>query len=86
MSFSCLRLLAFADVVVVSSHTVEKLYRKLSMYEALADVQLDIEALFSNDAAASEFLVVEQLGSTVRYTIEELATPSTAHVVPPQDQ
>jgi exocyst complex component 7 len=74
-----LQLLAFADAVAVSPRATEKLYRTLGMYEALADVQPDLEALFSDDDGAREFFAseassaVQQLGSTVRHTIEEFS-------------
>ncbi|XP_066361493.1 exocyst complex component EXO70B1-like [Miscanthus floridulus] len=54
-----LQLLAFADGVAVSPRATEKLYRTLGMYEALADVQRELEALFADDA--------------VRHTIEEFS-------------
>ncbi|KAL6661851.1 hypothetical protein ACP70R_001235 [Stipagrostis hirtigluma subsp. patula] len=71
-----LQLLGFADAVAMSARATEKLYRTLGMYEALADVQPDLEALFAG-GAAREFIAgevssaVAQLGSTVRHTIEE---------------
>jgi hypothetical protein len=71
-----LQLLGFADAVAVSARATEKLYRTLGMFEALTDVQPELEALFSRDAAR-EFIAgevsstVEQLGSTLRHTIEE---------------
>ncbi|CAD6264825.1 unnamed protein product [Miscanthus lutarioriparius] len=73
-----LQLLAFADAVAVSPRATEKLYRTLGMYEALADVQPELEALFADDAAREFFAgevssTVQQLGSTVRHTIEEFS-------------
>ncbi|CAD6245845.1 unnamed protein product [Miscanthus lutarioriparius] len=73
-----LQLLAFADAVAVSPRATEKLYRTLGMYEALADVRPELEALFSDDAAREFFAgevssTVQQLGSTVRHTIEEFS-------------
>ncbi|KAG2585215.1 exocyst complex component EXO70B1-like [Panicum virgatum] len=71
-----LQLLGFADAVAVSARATEKLYRTVGMYEALTDVQPDLEALFSGDGARGFFAgevssTVEQLGSTLRHTIEE---------------
>ncbi|OEL28060.1 Exocyst complex component EXO70A1 [Dichanthelium oligosanthes] len=71
-----LQLLGFADAVAVSARAIEKLYRTLGMYEALTDVQPELEALFSGDDARGFFAcevssTVEQLASAVRYTIEE---------------
>ncbi|CAO2162631.1 unnamed protein product [Urochloa humidicola] len=72
-----LQLLGFADAVAVSARATEKLYRTLGMYEALAGVRPDLEALFSGDRASREFFAgevsstVEQLGSALRHTIEE---------------
>nr|XP_034601366.1 exocyst complex component EXO70A1-like [Setaria viridis] len=73
---SVLQLLGFADAVTVSARATEKLYRTLGMFEALTDVQPELEALFSDDAAREFFAgevssTVEQLGSTLRHTIEE---------------
>ncbi|KAL5231686.1 hypothetical protein ABZP36_030462 [Zizania latifolia] len=73
-----LQLLAFADAVAMSARTTEKLYRMLGMYEALTDVEAELEALFTGDAReffSGEFSgVVAQLGNTVRHTIEEFAS------------
>ncbi|RLN05427.1 exocyst complex component EXO70B1 [Panicum miliaceum] len=71
-----LQLLGFADAVAVSARATEKLYRTVGMYEALTDVQPELEALFSGDGAREFFAgevssTVEQLGSTLRHTIEE---------------
>ncbi|WVZ92023.1 hypothetical protein U9M48_038121 [Paspalum notatum var. saurae] len=71
-----LQLLGFADAVAVSACATEKLYRTLGMYEALTDVQAEVEALFSGDAVREFFArevssTVEQLGAAVRHTIEE---------------
>ncbi|CAO2184407.1 unnamed protein product [Urochloa humidicola] len=72
-----LQLLGFADAVAVSARATEKLYRTLGMYEALAGVRPDLEALFFGDAASREFFTgevsstIEQLGSALRHTIEE---------------
>lgn len=73
-----LQLLAFADAVAVSPRATEKLYRTLGMYEALADVRPELEALFAADDAREFFAAevsstVQQLGSTVRHTIEEFS-------------
>ncbi|TVU01560.1 hypothetical protein EJB05_52980, partial [Eragrostis curvula] len=76
-----LQLLGFADAVAMSARATEKLYRTLGMYEALADVRPELEALFAgaddNGADARDFFAgevasaVAQLGRTVRLTIEE---------------
>ncbi|OEL17518.1 hypothetical protein BAE44_0021464 [Dichanthelium oligosanthes] len=71
-----LQLLGFADAVAVSARAIEMLYRTLGTYEALTDVQPELEAVFSGDDARGFFAgevssTVEQLASTVRHTIEE---------------
>lgn len=70
-----LQLFDFANAVAMSAHATEKLYRMLGMYEALTDVEPEIEILFTGDAreffAAEVSGVVTHLGSTVRHTIEE---------------
>ncbi|XP_037469959.1 exocyst complex component EXO70B1-like [Triticum dicoccoides] len=73
-----LQLLGFADAVAMSARATEKLYRTLGMYEALADVAPELEALFTGDArelfAAEVSAVAARLGSTVRRTIEEFGS------------
>ncbi|CAN6363623.1 unnamed protein product [Urochloa humidicola] len=71
-----LQLLGFADAVAKTANTHQRLFRTIGMYEKLANVQAELEALFAKDEA-SEFLadevarVVKQLGSTVRDTVED---------------
>uniref|UniRef100_A0A0E0LX83 Exocyst subunit Exo70 family protein n=1 Tax=Oryza punctata TaxID=4537 RepID=A0A0E0LX83_ORYPU len=70
-----LQLIGFADAVAMSTPATEKLYRMLDMYEALTDVEPDLESLFTGDARdffSSEVSgVVAQLGNTIRHTIDQ---------------
>ncbi|KAF0901080.1 hypothetical protein E2562_037646 [Oryza meyeriana var. granulata] len=70
-----LQLIGFADAVAMSTPATEKLYRMLGMYEALTDVEADLESLFTGDArdffSAEVSSVVAQLGNTVRHTIDQ---------------
>ncbi|CBI15117.3 unnamed protein product, partial [Vitis vinifera] len=50
---SMLRLLNFGEAVAIGQHLPEKLFSLLNMYEALADLLLHIDALFSEEAGAS---------------------------------
>jgi exocyst complex component 7 len=71
-----LQLLGFAGAVAVSTRAIEKLFRLLGMYAALADVRAELEALFAEDAAR-EFVADEvssaiaELGRAARVTIDE---------------
>ncbi|CAM0911876.1 unnamed protein product [Alopecurus aequalis] len=73
-----LQLLGFADAVAMSARAPEKLFRTIGMYEALADVAPELEALFAGDArelfAAEVSAVSARLGCTVRRTIEEFGS------------
>lgn len=80
-----LQLLGFADAVAMCPRATEKLYRTLGMYEALADVAPDLQALFSSASAGDEdedgttrelvageaSAVAARLGATLRRTVEE---------------
>uniref|UniRef100_A0ACD5Y8S3 Uncharacterized protein n=1 Tax=Avena sativa TaxID=4498 RepID=A0ACD5Y8S3_AVESA len=70
-----LQLLGFADAVAMSARATERLFRTIGMYEALADVAPELDALFAGDArelfAAEVSAVSARLGCTVRRTIEE---------------
>lgn len=67
-----LQLLGFACAVAMSARAPEKLFRVVGMYEALADVQPDLAALFAGeDFFAGEVSnAVAQLAHTVRATVE----------------
>ncbi|KAK3122230.1 hypothetical protein QOZ80_8BG0666840 [Eleusine coracana subsp. coracana] len=76
-----LQLLGFACAATMAARRApEKLFRVVGMYEALADVRPDLEALFSgnDDASVREFFAGEaataaaQLADAVRATVEEL--------------
>lgn len=72
---SMLQLLNFAEAISISSHQPEKLVRILDMYEVLADLLPDIDALFLDEAGSSVRIdyheVLERLGDTVRATFVE---------------
>lgn len=73
-----LQLLGFADAAAMSARATEKLFRTIGMYEALADVAPELEALFAGDArelfAAEASAVSARLSSTVRRTIEDFGS------------
>ncbi|GJN04133.1 hypothetical protein PR202_ga21655 [Eleusine coracana subsp. coracana] len=78
---SVLQLLGFACAAAMAARRApEKLFRVVAMYDALADVRADLEALFSgnDDAFVRDFFAGEasaaasQLADAVRATVEEL--------------
>ncbi|XWS44397.1 hypothetical protein CRYUN_Cryun15aG0041600 [Craigia yunnanensis] len=72
---SMLQLLNFAEAISIGSHQPEKLVRILDMYEVLADLLPDIDALFLDEAGSSVRLeyheVLKRLGDSVRATFLE---------------
>ncbi|OMP07819.1 Exocyst complex protein Exo70 [Corchorus olitorius] len=72
---SMLQLLNFAEAISIGSHQPEKLVRILDMYEALADLVPDIDALFLDGAGSSVRIeyhdVLKRLGDSVRATFLE---------------
>ncbi|GLT75532.1 hypothetical protein SLA2020_472500 [Shorea laevis] len=70
-----LQLLDFADAISIGPHQPEKLPRILDMYEVLADLLPDIDALFPDGVGSCvriEFHdVLRRLGNTVRVTFHE---------------
>ncbi|XWS40991.1 hypothetical protein CRYUN_Cryun17cG0042700 [Craigia yunnanensis] len=72
---SILQLLNFADAISIGSHQPEKLFRILDMYEVLADLLPDIDALFLDEAGSSVRIeyheVLKRLHDSVRATFLE---------------
>ncbi|XVF14391.1 hypothetical protein REPUB_Repub09cG0054700 [Reevesia pubescens] len=72
---SMLQLLNFAEAISIGSHKPEKLVRILDMYEVLADLLPDIDALFLDEAGSSVRIeyheVLKRLGDSVRVTFLE---------------
>ncbi|TYH75947.1 hypothetical protein ES332_D04G051500v1 [Gossypium tomentosum] len=70
-----LQLLNFAEAISIGSHQPERLVRILDMYEVLADLLLDINALFSDEVGSSIRIeyqeVLKRLADTVRVTFLE---------------
>uniref|UniRef100_J3MUP3 Exocyst subunit Exo70 family protein n=1 Tax=Oryza brachyantha TaxID=4533 RepID=J3MUP3_ORYBR len=70
-----LQLIGFVEAVAMSPPATEKLYRMLGMYEALTDVEPELDSLFTGDArdffSAEVSDVVAQLSNTVRHTIDQ---------------
>ncbi|TYJ37833.1 hypothetical protein E1A91_A05G402800v1 [Gossypium mustelinum] len=70
-----LQLLNFVEAISIGSHQPERLVRILDMYEVLADLLLDINALFSDEAGSSIRIeyqeVLKRLADTVRVTFLE---------------
>ncbi|WVZ67629.1 hypothetical protein U9M48_016681 [Paspalum notatum var. saurae] len=72
-----LQLLNFGDAIAIGKRSSEKLFRILGMYEALAEVLPELEALFSGEAR--DFIkeeaegILGRLGEAVRGTIDEFA-------------
>ncbi|PHT24462.1 hypothetical protein CQW23_35810 [Capsicum baccatum] len=58
---SILQLLNFGEAIAIGPHQPEKLIRILDMYEVLADLIPDIDAMYSDEAAyqSTLFLVAE---------------------------
>ncbi|XP_022750730.1 exocyst complex component EXO70E2-like [Durio zibethinus] len=72
---SMLQLLNFAEAISIGSHQPERLVRILDMYEVLADLLPDIDALFLSEAGSSVRLeyheVLKRLADSVRATFLE---------------
>lgn len=72
---SMLQLLQFAHAMSIGHHGPEKLMRILDMYEVLAELLPDIDALFLNEAGSSvrnEYHeVLSRLGDSIRVTASE---------------
>ncbi|XVF16751.1 hypothetical protein REPUB_Repub10bG0059200 [Reevesia pubescens] len=72
---SMLQLLNFAEAISIGAHQPEKLVRILDMYEVLADLLPDIDALFLDEAGSSVrmeyYEVLKRLGDSVRATFLE---------------
>lgn len=72
---SILQLLNFVDAMSIGPHKPEKLFRILDMYEVLADLLPDIDALYSGEAGSSITMecheVLRRLGDCVRSTFIE---------------
>ncbi|KAM7266830.1 hypothetical protein ACFE04_008996 [Oxalis oulophora] len=72
---SMLRLLNFGEAVSIAPHRPEKLIRILDMYEMLAELFPDIDALYSDDSGSSVrnecHDVLQRLGDCVRLTFLE---------------
>lgn len=72
-----LQLLNFGDAIAIGKRSSEKLFRILGMYEALAELLPELEALFSGDAR--DFIkeeaegILVRLGDAVRGTVAEFA-------------
>ncbi|KAK8586800.1 hypothetical protein V6N13_085822 [Hibiscus sabdariffa] len=70
-----LQLLNFAEAISISSHQPEKLVRFLDMYEVLADLIPDIDAMFLDEAGSSVRIesheVLKRLADSVRATFLE---------------
>lgn len=72
-----LQLLNFGDAIAIGKRSSEKLFRILGMYEALAELLPELEALFSGEAR--DFIkeeaegILVRLGDAVRGTVAEFA-------------
>lgn len=72
-----LQLLNFGDAIAIGKRSSEKLFRILGMYEALAELLPELEALFSGEAR--DFIkeeaqgILSRLGDAVRGTVAEFA-------------
>lgn len=72
---SMLQLLNFAEAISIGPHQPEKLPRVLDMYEVLADLLPDIDALYPDEVGSSVRLechdILRRLGDSVRATFLE---------------
>ncbi|XP_058081044.1 exocyst complex component EXO70E2-like [Magnolia sinica] len=70
-----LQLLSFGQAIAIRPHSPEKIFRLLNMYDGLADLLPDIDALFSEEAGSSvrteSHEVLSRLGDSVRRTFLE---------------
>lgn len=87
---SILQLLNFGEAMSIGPHQPEKLFRILDMYEVLADLMPDIDALYSDEVGSSVNFecheVLKRLGDCVRITFLEFkhvidTNPSTTPLV-----
>ncbi|TYH52200.1 hypothetical protein ES332_D09G010800v1 [Gossypium tomentosum] len=78
-----LQLLNFAEAISIGPHQPEKLVRFLDMYEVLADLLLDIDALFPDEAGSSVKVeyheVLKRLADSVRATLVEFKNAVTTN-------
>ncbi|KAM2956388.1 hypothetical protein FF2_023512 [Malus domestica] len=83
---SMLQLLNFGEAMSIGPHQPEKLFRILDMYEVLADVLPDIDALYADEAGSSVRIecheVLMKLGESVKATFSKFesaiaSNPST---------
>lgn len=85
---SVLQLLNFGEAMSIGPHQPEKLFRILDMYEVLADLMPDIDALYSDEVGSSVRIecheVLKRLGDCVRATFIEFenAIASNASTTP----
>lgn len=72
---SILQLLNFGEAMSIGPHQPEKLFRVLDMYEVLADLMPDIDALYTDEVGSSVKIecheVLKRLGDCVRATFLE---------------
>ncbi|KAG1331473.1 Exocyst complex component EXO70B1 [Cocos nucifera] len=70
-----MQLFNFGDAIAICQRSSEKLFRILDMYEALADVMPDLQALFSADSreliCGEAEGILKRLGDAVRGTLSE---------------
>ncbi|XP_058080510.1 exocyst complex component EXO70E2-like [Magnolia sinica] len=70
-----LQLLSFSQAITISPHSPKKIFRLLDMYDGLADLLPNIDALFSEEAGSSvrteSHEVLSRLGDSVRRTFLE---------------
>lgn len=87
---SILQLLNFGEAMSIGPHQPEKLFRILDMYEVLADLMPDIDALYSDEVGYSVKFecheVLKRLGDCVKATFLEFqnaiaSNPSTTPLV-----
>ncbi|OIW16737.1 hypothetical protein TanjilG_14507 [Lupinus angustifolius] len=73
---SILQIMNFAEAITISPRQPEKLFRILDMYEVLADLMPDIDALYSDEVGSYVKVecheVLNRLGNCVRATFLEL--------------
>lgn len=81
---SILQLLNFGEAMSIGPHQPEKLFRILDMYEVLADLMPDINALYSDEVGSSVKIecheVLKRLGDCVRSTFLEFENAIASNV------
>jgi exocyst complex protein 7 len=81
---SILQLLNFGEAIAIGPHPPEKLLRILDMYEVLADLIPDIDALFTDEAGASVRFesqdVLRRLGDCVKATFLKFKSAVASNV------